>query len=270
MQNSNQEIIFVIIIGGVIGLLLVGFIITILYFYQQRQHKQEKEILNIKEQYEKEFLNSQLEIQEDTMRQIGVELHDNIQQQLVVVNMALRSLLIDADNPMFETIHESKKEIDRTIEDIRELSHSLQSDRILREGLLYSLTSEAERLKRIKTLGVSYSCSVRNNYFDGQTNTIIFRIVQEILQNMLKHAKASKVDIQVYDKDFAFFVIKIADNGVGFDVKEGNLQTKATGIGLTNMFNRAKLIKAKVEIDSKIGKGTSVSLILPIPVEENS
>ena len=270
MQNSNQEIIFVIIIGGVIGLLLVGFIITILYFYQQRQHKQEKEILNIKEQYEKEFLNSQLEIQEDTMKQIGEELHDNIKQQLLVVSMALRFLPIDSDDPMFETIHESKNEINKVIEDIAQLSHSLHSDRISQIGLLDSLASEAERLKRIKTLEVNYSCSVRNNYFDGQTNTFIFRIVQEILQNILKHAKASRVDIKVYDKDFAFFVIKIADNGIGFDTKEGNLQNKSSGIGLTNMFNRAKLIKADVEIDSEIGKGTTVSLILPIPVEENS
>ena len=270
MQDQNQEVLFIVAVGIVIALLLVGFIITTLFFYQRRQHKQEREIINIKEQYQKEFLNSQLEMQEDTMKQIGEELHDNIKQQLLVVSMALGFLPIDNDDPMFETIQESKNEINRIITDIAQLSHSLHSDRILQIGLLDSLESEAERLKRIKTLAVNYSCLVRNNYFDGQTNTFIFRIVQEILQNILKHARASKVDIQVYDKDSTSFVIRIQDNGVGFDPKGSDFQSKPHGIGLTNMFNRAKLIKATVEIDSEIGKGTTVSLILPIPKEEEN
>ncbi len=267
MQDSNQEIIFVIAIGGIIGLLLVGFIIAILYFYQRRQHKQEREIVNLKEQYQKELLNSQLEMQESTMKQIGQELHDNIKHQLLVVYTSLDFFPIATEDPNSEILKESKQEINNIIKDIAQLSHSLHTDRILQIGLLDSLFLEAERLKKIKTLTVHYNCSVRNNYFDGQTSTFIFRMFQETLQNTLKHAKASEIKIDVFDKDVTFFVIRIQDNGIGFDVNANIKQKKETGIGLTNMFNRAKLIGATINIDSERGKGTTVSLVLPIPEE---
>ena len=268
MQDSNQEIIFVIAIGGIIGLLLVGFIIAILYFYQRRQQKQEREIISLKEQYQKELLYSQLEMQESTMKQIGEELHDNIQQKLGAVKMDLDFLPIDPDSEIYETIKESKEMVNSIINEIRELSHSLHTDRVLQIGLLESIDSEAGRLGKIKTLSIIYNRQALSNYFDGQINTFIFRIFQEIIQNILKHASASEIKIDVFDKDVTFFIIRIQDNGIGFDVNAKKIQTKETGIGLTNMFNRARLIGAEVNIESEIGKGTTVSLVLPIPEKE--
>ena len=267
MQDSNQEIIFVVAIGGIIGLLLVGFIIAILYFYQRRQKKQEREITNLKEQYQKELLNSQLEMQENTMKQIGQELHDNIKHQLMVVFSTLDFFPIEREDPNFEILKESKQEINNIINDIAQLSHSLHTDRIYHIGLLESIDAEVGRLSKIKTLTITYDRQALRNYFDGQTNTFIFRIFQEIVQNTLKHAKASNIKIDVFDEKDAFFIIKIKDNGIGFIVTDKLKQTKETGIGLTNMFNRAKLIGATINIESEIGKGTTVSLVLPIPEE---
>ena len=267
MQDSNQEIIFVIAIGGIIGLLLVGFIIAVLYLYQRRQQKQEREIISLKEQYQKELLNSQLEMQESTMKQIGQELHDNIQQKLGAVKMDLDFLPIEPDSILLETIKDSKELINSIINEIRELSHSLHSDRILQIGLLESIDAEVGRLNKIKTLAINYNRLALRNYFDGQINTFIFRIFQELLQNILKHAKATEINIDVFDEDIKFFIIKLQDNGVGFDVNSIKMQTKETGIGLTNIYNRAKLIGAEIKIDSEIGKGTTVSLVLPIPDE---
>ena len=84
----------------------------------------------------------------------------------------------------------------------------------------------------------------------------------------MKHAQASEINIDVFDKDNKFFVISIQDNGVGFDLQVNKKQSKETGLGLTNMLNRAKLIGADIDINSEIGKGTTVSLILLIPDEE--
>lgn len=267
MQNSNQEIIFVIVIGGFIGLLLVGFIISTLYFYQRRQKRQEKEISDLKEQFQKELLSSQLEMQENTMKQIGVELHDNIKQQLVVVNSSLRFLPIEEDDPNFQLIKENQFEIDNIIKDISEVCNSLHTDRIFHIGLLESIDAEVRRLSKIKTLSINYNRQALSNYFDGQTNTFIFRIFQELVQNILKHAEASTINVDVFDEGVTDFVIRIQDDGVGFDVKANLKQSKETGIGLTNMFNRARLIGAKINIESEIGKGTTVSLVLPIPNE---
>ena len=270
MEDQSQEIIFIISVGASIALLLVGFIISILFFYQSKQIKQERLIRDLKERFERELLNSQLEMQENTMKQIGEELHDNIKQQLLVVSMSLGFLPIEPEDPSYKTIKESKVEINNIIKDIAQLSHSLHTDRIFQVGLLESIDLEVERLRRIKTLKVNYSCRVKYNYFDGQTNTFIFRIMQEMLQNVLKHAKATELTIEIYEQDVIFFVIKIQDNGVGFDMNAGEGQSKTGGIGLISMQNRANLINAAIKIESEKGKGTTVSLALPIPKEESS
>ena len=270
MEDQSQEIIFIISVGASIALLLVGFIISILFFYQNKQIKQERLMRDIKERYQRELLNSQIEMQENTMKQIGEELHDNIKQQLLVVNMALGFLPLETEDPFYETIKDSRTEINNIIKDIAQLSHSLHTDRIYQVGLLESIDLEVERLRRIKSLKVDYSCNVKYNYFDGQTNTFIFRIMQEMLQNVLKHAKATELGIEVLEQDVDFFVIRIKDNGIGFDATAKKDDGQGGGIGLTNMQNRANLINATIKIDSEIGKGTSVSLALPIPKEESS
>lgn len=270
MEEQSQEIIFIISVGASIALLLVGFIISILFFYQKKQIKQERLMRDIKERYERELLTSQIEMQENTMKQIGEELHDNIKQQLLVVNMALGFIPLETENPAFETIKESRAEINNIIRDIAQLSHSLHTDRIYQVGLLESIDLEVERLRRIKSLNVKYSSQVKYNYYDGQTNTFIFRIMQEMLQNVLKHAKATELNIEIFEEENAFFVIRIQDNGIGFDFNAKKEAANGEGIGLTSIQNRANLINATIKIDSEIGKGTSVSLALPIPQEESS
>ena len=270
MEDQSQEIIFIILVGASIALLLVGFIISILFFYQRKQIKQERLIRDLKERYQRELLTSQIEMQENTMKHIGAELHDNIKQQLLVVNMALGFLPMESENPSYETIKDSRAEINNIIKDIAQLSHSLHSDRIYQVGLLESIDLEVERLRKIKSLKVDYSCKVKYNYFDGQTNTFIFRIMQEMLQNVLKHAKATELNIEVFEDDITNFVIRIQDNGIGFDLSAKKKEASGGGIGLTSIQNRADLIHATIKIDSEIGKGTSVSLALPIPKEESS
>ncbi len=265
MQDQNQEILFIIAIGILIALLLVGFIITMLFFYQRRQNRQEKEIAALTEQYQKELLASQLEMQDSTMKQIGVELHDNIKQQLVVVTTSLRYLPLDVSSDIYSTIKEIREEINGIINDIGMLSHSLHSDRVAQVGLLDSIDQEIYKFSRIKNIELKYNCQVRYNYYDGQVSTFIFRMFQEFLQNILKHAKATEVNIDIFDNENNEFVIRVKDNGVGFNTS--NRQKLSSGLGLNNIYNRAKLIGATINIESLLGNGTTVSLLLPIPKE---
>jgi two-component system, NarL family, sensor kinase len=108
-MQQNPEIYFVTIIGIILGLLLVGFIVTILFLYQKRQQKQEQEMVLIKDKYEKEALRSQLEIQENTFKTIAQELHDNIGQMLSVVKLSLSALPLEPDHPAFELARHSRE-----------------------------------------------------------------------------------------------------------------------------------------------------------------
>ena len=270
MQNQNQEILTLIIIGGIIALLLVGFVITTLFLYQRRQHKQEKELSRLREEFTQELLSSQIEIQENTMKLIGEELHDNVKQQLVFVSTSLNGMAYQtttqADRDILTT---TATFVNKAISDIQHISNSLHTDRIADEGLLPTIKAEVANINRLGILQVSYNTDLYYNYFNGQTTIFLYRMLQESLQNILKHAQATHVNINVYCSDDNRFVIDVSDNGIGFNVEEEKLATgKSGGVGVKSMMNRANLIGATITIDSAIGKGTTVKISIPIPDEE--
>ncbi|MFC4233551.1 sensor histidine kinase [Parasediminibacterium paludis] len=270
MQDKNQEILIIIVIGGIIALLLVGFVITTLFLYQRRQHKQEKELSRLREAFNQELLSSQIEIQENTMRLIGEELHDNVKQQLVFVSRSLSTLAYTTSSEEDKNVLSTTGVfIDKAISDIQHLSNTLHTERIAEEGLIPTIKSEVANINRLGFLNVTYDSDLYYNYFDGQTTIFLYRMLQESLQNILKHAQATHVNIKVYCSDAHTFVIEIQDNGKGFNLAEEKAKKdKSGGVGVKSMMNRANLIGATITIDSAIGKGTTVKITIPIPDED--
>jgi signal transduction histidine kinase len=264
MNNTNQEIFFVVAVGGTIAFLLVGFILSLLFFYQRKKFRQAEQLRQVREDYQKELANSQIEMQESTMKHIGIELHDNIKHQLLVSKMSLDSFLISKNTPDLKTINEISNELNGIIDEIREISHSLQPDRIAYFGLLETVELELAKFKKIKSVQLKYESNLKINYFGVQKSTFIFRIFQEILQNVLKHASASELIVKMYHENEEMFCLEIEDNGIGFEINE----KKHAGIGLTNIYNRAKLIGATIQLKSSIGHGTNIQLSIPIPPDE--
>lgn len=270
MQDNNQEILAIIIIGGIIALLLVGFVITTLFLYQRRQHKQEKELSKLREEFNQELLSSQIEIQENTMKLIGEELHDNVKQQLLLVSTTLRALGYQTNNVTDqEILNTTTNYVNKAITDIQHLSNTLHSDRITHEGLIPTIKAEVANINRLGILEVVYESELYYNYFNGQTTIFLYRMLQESLQNILKHAQATHVIIKVYCSDQNTFAIEIKDNGKGFNLADEKFaKGKSGGVGVKSMMNRANLIGANITIDSALGKGTTVKITIPIPDEE--
>jgi two-component system NarL family sensor kinase len=270
MHDKNQEILMIIIIGGIVALLLVGFVITTLFLYQRRQHKQEKELSRLREEFNQELLSSQIEIQENTMRLIGEELHDNVKQQLVFVSRSLSTMAytstIEEDK---EVLNTTGSYVDKAIKDIQHLSNTLHTERITEEGLIPTIKAEVANINRLGVLTVNYDSDLYYNYFNGKTTIFLYRMLQESLQNILKHAQATHVNIKVYCSDEETFVIEIQDNGIGFNLADEKERIgKSGGVGVKSMLNRANLIGAKINIESAIGSGTTVKITIPIPDED--
>ena len=114
MQDPNQQIYFVIFMGTLLALLLVGFILGMMFFYQRRRQKQEREMARLKEEYEQEVLRSQLEIQEETMKTIAQELHDNIGQSLSVIKLWMSMAPISEDHEAYEGVQNSKGDVTKS------------------------------------------------------------------------------------------------------------------------------------------------------------
>lgn len=269
MQDKFQEVYVVLIIGITLALLLVGFIVTILYLYQRRQHRQEQELALVKDQFDRELLQSQLEIKEATFKNIAQELHDNIGQMLTVVKFSLAGMRLPAGDPNFETIQESKQILNKAIFDLSDLTKSMHTDRIAQIGLVEAIRFEMEMLGKMKLFETSFTLSEGNYHFDSQKEIFLFRIFQEILNNTIKHSKASMVSVAVICSDKGKFTFVVSDNGLGFNVHEKQQSdSRVAGVGLKSMINRARLIGANVSIQSKPGDGTSVTVELPLQKEQ--
>ena len=265
MQNPSTEAYVVVVLGITLALLLVGFIVSILFLYQRRQHRQEQELARMKDEYQNELLQSQLEIKESTFKTIAQELHDNIGQMLSVVKFSLASLSINKEHPDFETVFESKEMLNKAIFDLSDITKSMHTDRITKIGLVEAIRHELEMLKKLKLFDTSMQSSEEHCHFDEQKEIFLFRMFQEMMNNTIKHAKASMVDVKIDCSENGNFSLVIKDNGVGFNVTEKQLTKSSTaGVGLKSIINRAKLIGASVSIQSAPGEGTSVSVELPL------
>jgi signal transduction histidine kinase len=255
----------VIIIGAVLAVLLVGFIVTILLLYQRRQHRQELEINRMKEEYERETLKSQLEIQEETFKNIGQELHDNIGQMLSVVKLSLAVLPMTDKHEAWEPVQAARQVLNKAMVDLANLTKSLHTDRIAQIGLAESIHFELENINRTGLLDIEFSVDGIEQSFDDQKGIVLFRIFQENLNNILKHSKAKKIQVNLTYLDDKF-IMKIIDDGIGFNVAEKkNSTASAAGVGLKSIFNRGKLIGAEIDMQSEPGHGTIVTIQLPLP-----
>jgi len=266
MPNQGQEIYIIIIIGMVLAVMLVGFIVTIAFLYQRRRHQQQQELAVMKDQYEQEALKSQLEIQENTLKTISQELHDNIGQMLSVVKISLAVLPVEKLHEAYEPIQNSRQILNKAILDLSNLTKSLHTDRITSIGLAESIGFEVDSVKKSGILDIQYKVSGKELHFDEQKKIFLFRMFQEILNNILKHSQASLVTITLDSPGDDNFVLTIDDNGVGFDVDEKrNAVSSSSGVGLKSLFNRAKLLGANLSMNSEPGKGTRVCIELPAP-----
>ncbi|RFM29983.1 sensor histidine kinase [Deminuibacter soli] len=246
----------IIVASAVLVFFLVFFYLFILQLHRRRILHQ-KEMFNLKVQYEQVILQAQLEIQEQTFRNISQEIHDNIGQVLSLAKLNLNILHTTVGSN--EQLDVTEQLLGKAIADLRDLSKSLLGEKITDLGLVTAIENE------LKLLGKTLSIQTRLSYDENEVlvndeqTIVVFRMVQEIFNNCLKHAKASLLAVNITTTQEKT-CISIADNGVGFDMD--CLDEKKTGIGLKSMQQRAHLINATLQIHSSPGNGTQVNICL--------
>jgi signal transduction histidine kinase len=262
-MQQKEEIYLVTIIGIILGLLLVSFIVAMLVFYRRRQQLQEQEMAMIKDKFEKEVLRSQLEIQENTFKTISQELHDNIGQMLSVVKLSLSALPLEKGHPAHELVGHSQVVLNKAIVDLSGLTKRLYTDRITDIGLTDSIRYELATIKNAGLLQVQFSVKGPEIQLQEQKAIFMFRIFQEMLNNVLKHSKATHINVELTNDPDNNFAMKVEDNGQGFDTSgNGGASSPSRGVGLKSMVNRAKMIGAEINIISGVNEGTRLIVSL--------
>jgi two-component system, NarL family, sensor kinase len=259
-SSVHTDLIVTLLIGMVIFLLLVGFIITFILIYQRRRARQRQFISELTVNFEHELLKSQLEIQEQTLQTISEEVHDNIGQVLTLAKLTL------AEGPEDVTILKeqratSRQLIGKAISDLRDLSKSLSTDKINEIGLTKAIELQLAILDRTGQLTTTFSVLGDMMPFPVAQELLIFRIFQELMNNTIKHAQASHLEVQLNCRPEGLCLIMI-DNGRGFDRADMPAGVHS-GLGLKSIQKRVSLFNGTMEIVSNANEGTRISIFLP-------
>ncbi|MBC9796334.1 sensor histidine kinase [Sinomicrobium weinanense] len=254
---NEKEIISLIIYVSVLIVILVIFVVAFFLAYHRQKTKLLIEKAEDKKRFEEELAKTQTEIQEQTLKNVSWELHDNIGQLLSVAKMQLTMLENQVPEAQKKQFEEATDILGRGVNEIRQLSHSLNADFILNVGLEEALRAEVGRFKRLNFLKVDFKVEGKAVSIDKKDEVIIFRIFQECFSNCIKYSRATLLSVCIRYLP-GEVVISAADNGVGFDLKDTD-----RGVGIFNMRRRAALIGAKLSLNVKINEGVSVTLVYP-------
>jgi signal transduction histidine kinase len=239
--------------------IVTGLVILFFIVFQKRKNKLLLDKIKREREFEEELVKTQSEIQEQTLKNVGQELHDNVGQLLAVANMQLSLVASLAKDAIKSKVDETKSVISDAINEVRGLSKVLNSEVIQSLGFQESLTTEIDRLNRMNLLKAElFSSGDKDICKNNQDAIILFRILQEFISNTVKYSKATQLTITLkYTTDNLLIIAE--DNGVGFD--KDNIDK---GSGLINMESRARLIETEFSLTSIPNEGTKLTLNYPI------
>lgn len=244
-----------------IAVLVIVTALVILFFmlFQKRKNKLLLDRVKREREFEEELVKTQTEIQEQTLKNVGQELHDNVGQLLSVANMQLSLVSSLAQDSIKTKVDDVKAVIIDAIKEVRGLSKVLNSEVILNLGLQESLNTEIERLNKMDSIKAELKIFGNEGVYKNNKDAIIlFRIIQEFISNTVKYSKATQVTVSLnYEKDNLEIIAE--DNGVGF-----NVEKVTKGSGLINMESRAQLTNTEFTLISIPNQGTKLLLNYPI------
>ncbi|HRD57283.1 MAG TPA: ATP-binding protein [Ferruginibacter sp.] len=253
-EASQITLIFTIIV--LFFLLTIGIcVLVFMFFNNKKKYLHEKQL--IQSQHTQALLQSQLKIKEQTLKNISEEIHDNVGQALSLAKLNLNTLDINTGAGKEEKIEKSIDLLSKAIHDLRNLSRNLNGEKEAGMCLTDAIDNELQIIQNAGLMQTSFIMEGNPYSLQNHDEMVIFRIVQEALNNTVKHSNAKNIYIRVNYQP-AYCNISIEDDGVGFNAMPGaEIQV---GIGLKNMQNRAALIGASLKIEAIPGKGTKVQI----------
>ncbi len=248
-MDSQEQAVYesIKIVSGIVGIILLYFIITIIR-YQRRSLR-----LN------KEKIQAEIDTLENERKRIASDLHDELGPLLSAVKLQINSLETVSEDDQ-EVIDKSSVHIDSIIGKLREISNNLMPNTLMRKGLKKAISEFIDHSHHASGLQVKFICDEELN-LDQQQEINIYRMLQEILHNTIKHAQASYLIIKIMTEQNRLLIMT-ADNGKGFDYF-GKLKENS-GLGLRNLQSRVEVMGAEISCQSELGKGTMYTVEIPI------
>jgi len=256
LRIKQKNIFNYILIGSIIMLIFISLLSY--RSYKQKQKLQQQRIRELEKDKQLVAVDSMLKGQEDERTRLAKDLHDGLGGMLSGVKFSLMNmkskLVIDHENVV--VFERSLDMLDTSIQELRRVAHNMMPEALVKFGLEEALKDYCANLNNAHILNVQYQSFGMAQRIDNSTEIIIYRIIQELLNNIFKHAKATEVLVQLLREENRLS-ITVEDNGKGFDVND---LEKSEGDGWTNIRNRVNYLKGKLDLHSDADKGTSVNI----------
>ena len=249
---QGAEIFSAVIVVSIVLLMLVFVVLVVIVNYKRKQklHAREKHIM--REEFSQQMLQAQIEVQESTYRHIAKELHDNVGQLLSTTKMLMGITEIKLGHSP-DTLNTANSTLAKAIQELRMLSRSMDKDWLEQFDFLANLESEMQRINSGESIRAAVECNA-TIAMKPEEQIVLFRIVQEAVQNAVRHAQPSRLNV-------------IVSNGQGLEVKVINdgkpLPKNFGGMGTRNMRHRAGLFGGTVNWKSAPDE-TIVTICLPL------
>lgn len=242
------------------GLLIISLIISALVY--NRKNLKQKAALEKKEFEHRNMLaKAVIDAEEDERKRIGSDLHDGVGQLFSAVKMNLSGLFdrINIENTAEKFLAEKTLAlVDESCKEVRIISHKMMPNTLLKSGIASDIKSFIEKLDETN-LKVNFEATGFSDQLEHNEEVILYKVIQELVSNIIKHAQASELTINLYNqKDFIKAIVK--DNGVGFSTDK---LSSFDGIGLKNIKTRIDYLKGTITYVSAPNAGTSVEILVP-------
>ncbi len=245
MYTNDQKVV-------IISITSACFLVGVLVYFIKTFNKQHNKITS----WQQARIKAEVEILENERKRIAKDLHDELGTFLSAIKFQVNQL-----KPTTETeeiiISKSSNQIDDVIQKFRNISYNLLPNTLVRKGLVAATKEFISRVENNITK-INFQ-SIQLN-IETETSINIFRIIQEIIHNTLKHSRATKLDINIYEEG-GNYIISTKDDGIGFTY---NIQTQINnGLGLLSLESRVTILGGKLNIDTAVGRGVKYFIIIP-------
>lgn len=257
--SETKDFVYIIILAIILVLFMAVVFILFFYFSRKKIIQSQLEKANLQINYQKELLQATIITQEEERARIAQDLHDAISAKLNVVS--LQANLLTDKNLNIEEAHKFGHGIlkitNTVLESSRKIAHNLLPPTLEKFGLEAALDELVEELEDTNRFTIKSKIQVPNNNFNNTKALHLFRIVQELFNNAIKHSEATHLDLSCILEN-KLLILKYSDNGKGF-----NADQIKSGLGMSGIENRAQILNGDLTIDSQPGKGVKIKLQIP-------
>ncbi len=250
-----------LVFGTLLFTLFAVFTILYIALQKKKQYHHHLEKQEMEHRFATQLMQSRLEVQEQTLKNMSAEMHDNIAQMLGAVKLQLHLLAAGAaDDEQRALANEATGTMRDAIRDVRSMSHVMNGTYVLRRGLKESIEKDLDRIVAAHRIKCNFTQSGQEQGLGEDRELILFRIIQESVANAVKHGQPAALSVTLQYSP-GLLEVRIEDNGRGFDTTQSKPES---GVGMMNIEERAKLLNGTVHISSELNRGTSVILNIPV------